>query len=146
MCLNLTCVRLKFILDYCSGNSGRQPRAPITDRVSHSYHRSNYKPEPGLSKNGSLAMLICGLKLAPTSVKAALTPPVSEHTHIHTQTIPTFSQLTAHLTLLGGPFFPSFFIVTYYYGVQVPLSSNVSETLGHLWNSKCLIEVSLFLC
>ena len=99
MCLILTGICLNFILDYCSGNSGRQPRAPITGRVSFSYHRSNYKPESGLSKNGSLAMLICGLKLAPTSVRAALTPPsVNTHTHIQTQTIPTFHnlQLVSH--------------------------------------------------
>lgn len=54
----------------------RQSHSPITDWVSLLYHLSNYKPEPGLSKNGSLARPICGLKLAPTPQKGALAPSV----------------------------------------------------------------------
>ena len=49
---------------------------------------SNYKPEPGLSKNGSLARPICGLKLAPANPQqGALTPlSVNAHMHGHTHT------------------------------------------------------------
>lgn len=75
---------------------------------------SNYKPEQGLSKNGSLARPHLWPKISPPPPRKELWSPLSVNTHTHTNAKLRFSQLLwKHHTLLRGPFFPSLVHVTY---------------------------------
>ena len=148
-------VSISFFVLFCFHSWDRERQSPGLSQTGcrACITFSNYKPEPGLSKNGSLARPICGLKLAPANPQQGALTPLSvnahmhahTHTHTHTHQIALFTQLLwKHPTLLGGSVFPSLFHVTYYpyyYGICLLFSSGV------FWDntSECLAEVSVSL-
>lgn len=89
----MTTSLLRFHLFWCFGGRKKVKlitQTPLSERVSQLYHLSNYKPEPPLSKNGSLARPMCGLKLAPSTPQKGALAPLScqtfTHTHVHANT------------------------------------------------------------